>query len=194
MAIELDQLGITQEELQRRVVDAVAARVLTTPYFDADEDGEPIEGAKPSHLQNLLNAKIKATVDDAIGRLCEKHVLPLVNDGLETLIIKETNIYGEQRGEPTTFIEYLVRRSEMYLAEKVSFDGKTQKENGGYSWTGTQTRLTHIVHQHLHYSIETALKGAIATVNSGLASGLAETVKLKMAEIANSLRVEGKTK
>lgn len=92
-----------------------------------------------------------------------------------------------------SFLEYLVDRAEAYLTEKVSFDGKTKAESRGYSWNGTQTRLSYLVDRHLHYSIEKAMKNALANANKAIVQGLEDTVKLKLGEIQKSLKVTVKT-
>lgn len=88
-----------------------------------------------------------------------------------------------------TFIEYLVKRAEAYLTEKVDFQGKSKDENGSYSsFSPSQTRIAHMVHQHLSYSIESAMKNAVQTANSAIAIGIAETVKIKLAEIQKGIQ------
>jgi hypothetical protein len=79
------------------------------------------------------------------------------------------------------------------MQEKVNYEGKGKNEAGSYSWNGTQTRITHMVHQHLHCSIETAMKQALQIATNGIASGLQETVKTKLSEVSQKLKVEVKT-
>ncbi len=75
------------------------------------------------------------------------------------------------------------------MTEKVDSSGKTKEESGSYSFSGTQTRVAHMIHRHLHFNIETAMKEALATANGSIVKGLEETVKLKLAEIAKALKV-----
>lgn len=91
--------------------------------------------------------------------------------------------------------EYLISRAETYLTEQVNYEGKSKSENGSYSsWSGAQTRLTHLVHKHLNYNVESAMKEAIKNANAVIVGGIEHTVRIKLQEVANALKVEVKTK
>lgn len=129
-------------------------------------------------------------IDKAVERIAEKHILPNVDSYIEKLTIQATNQWGEKRGERTTFLEYLIQRANNYLTEMVSFEGKSKSEASGYSWNGTQSRLTHLVHHHLHYSIDKAMKEAVGNVHSKIVPALQETVNKKLSEISIALKTE----
>lgn len=183
--INLEALGFTKEELQRRVIDQIVEQMMHEP--DEDEDGGTF--IRRSDFRQALDKQIKSHIDATVGRLAEQHVLPNVSKYIENLSLVETNAWGEKTKEPVTFIEYLVKRAETYLTEKVDNDGKSKDEAGGYSWSGKQSRVTYLINRHLQYSIETAMKDAVAKANAILVVGLQETAKLKLAEIAQQLRV-----
>jgi hypothetical protein len=182
-AITLESLGFTQEELQERVIERLCQQVLQSTGYD--EDGE--EYSTDSKLAKTLERRVKEHVDLTINAMGEKHVLPNVGTYIENLTLQATNKWGERTGAKVTFIEYLTQRAEAYMAEEVNFEGKP-KGSDSYNWKGTQTRLTHMIHQHLHYSIETAMKNALQIANSAIAEGIEKTVKLKLAEISGSLK------
>lgn len=181
----LESLGFTKAELQQRVIDQIVEQIMHEP--EEDEDGGTF--LRRSEFRVLLDKQIKAHIDATVSRLAEQHVLPNVSQYIENLCLVETNTWGEKVKEPVTFIEYLVKRAEAYLTEKVSFEGKAKSEANGYSWSGTQSRVTYLINRHLHYSIETAMKDAVAKANAVLVSGLQETAKIKLAEIAQKLTV-----
>jgi hypothetical protein len=182
--LTLESIGLTQDELQERLIDALCDRLLTTVYFDDDGD-ETLQG---SRLKKQLQSQVEKKIDAAINAIAEKHILPNVATYLENLVLQQTNEWGEKKREPVTFIEYLVQRAEHYLNETVSHDGKGKAE-GGYQWSGAQTRVAYLVHHHLQYSIETAMKQAVKDANSVIVGGLAETVKMKLKEVSDKLTV-----
>jgi len=186
----LEALGITADELINRIVDKCVEQLMTDVNFD--EDGDEWRGR--SAIASQLDARIKKQIDDTVNALAERHILPNVSAYIENLTLQTTNQWGEKKGQKVTFIEYLTQRAEDYMQEKVNFEGKAKTEAGGYSWNGTQTRITHLVHQHLHYSIESAMKQALQIATSGIATGLQETCKAKLGEIAQQLKVEVKTR
>jgi len=189
MSLDIESLGFTKEELQERVIARICETLLSSVEYDPDDGNEyPIA----SKFKNAIDDRIKKQVNETINQIAEKSVLPNVSAYIEQMTIQQTNGYGESRGTPATFIEYLTARAEAYMQERVDFKGKSKEESGGYSWSGTQTRITYLVHEHLHYSIETAMKGALKIANSAIATGIQETVKLKLAEITEKLKVEVK--
>lgn len=189
MEITLELLGMTKEQMQELVIARAAERLLR---WEVREDGVEVPPTE-SKLGKRLEAVVVKQIDAKVAELAEKHVLPNVSLYVETLVLQETNKWGEKIGKPVTFIEYLVQRAAAYLKENVDFEGKGRDEKDSYLWKGTQTRLTHLVHRHLHYSIETAMKNALTVANGAIATGIAETAKLKLDELSKSLRVEVKT-
>jgi hypothetical protein len=186
MKFDLSALGITQEELQQRVVDKIAEAVLR--YETDDENGDPVW--VESDMKRTMDKLVRERINAEVQRLADAHVLPKVTQMIETITLQQTNKWGEKTGEPVTFIEYLVQRADFYMNESVDFQGKAKGQGDSYSWKGAQTRLTHLVHEHLHYSIEAAMKDAIKSVNAAIVPALAETARLKLAQLAGSLKVD----
>lgn len=186
----LKALGFTQEELQESVIGKIVDRLMEGKLVV--DDGEEFWSESP--FSRHLNKRIKDHIDATVDALAEKHVLPNVTAMVENVTLQKTNQWGEAKDERITFIEYLIQRAEVYLTEKVNFEGKSKKEDRYGSFTGTQTRITHMVERHLHYSIERAMKQAMEAANSVIVGGIEETVKLKLAEVSDKLKVELKTK
>ena len=185
--LTLESLGLTREEISERVVEKIADQLLRASALD--EDGE--EGSAPSAFAKALQRKVTERVNAAVEEIAGRHVLPNVAAYVETLCLQETNKWGEKVGKPVTFTEYLVQRAEAYLREEVNYAGKTRGEDS-YSWTKASTRVAHLVHEHLKYSIEAAMKEALKSANSKIVGGIEEAVKIKLAEVAASLKVETK--
>ena len=190
MNVTLESLGISKDAIEQKLIEHLAQELLTEIQYDYDDDSEY---RARSSLAKKLDALVKQHIDTTIKALADKHVLPNVSSYIENLTLQTTNQWGEKKGAPVTFIEYLTQRAEDYMQEKVNYEGKGKNEAGSYSWNGTQTRITHMVHQHLHYSIETAMKQALQIATNGIASGLQETVKTKLSEVSQKLKVEVKT-
>jgi len=188
-AITVESLGLSTQELSDRLVERMAALLLEQWKEDPDafDDGD---GKTP--FRKRLEKRVLARIDAAIEEIAGRHVLPNVAAYVETLTMQETNRWGEKTGKAMTFVEYLVERAEHYLTEKVNYDGKSQDEArySGSGFSATQTRVAHLIHQHLQYSISTAIGQALKDVNSKIVLGLQETVKLKLAEALAGLKVK----
>lgn len=183
--LSIAELGMTQEELQDRVVKAIADKVMST--VGVGEEGE--EYAMSTSLKRKLDEAARKQIDEAINQLAQTHVLPNVTDYIEKFTIQKTNEWGEKKGQSITFIEYLAQRAQEYMSEKVSFDGKSKSESGSYSFDGKQTRITYLIDKHLQYSIQNFTQTALADANANIVKGITETIKIKLAEVQESIKV-----
>lgn len=190
MSLDLQALGFTQEELQTRVIDQIVERVLTGVYFDEDGD----EVLRNSRFATELNKKIQDRIDTTISAIAEKHVLPNVTQYIEDLTIQETNQWGEKKGVKASFTEYLIGRAQAYMQEQVDHNGSDKSTSRDSYWSGKQTRITYLIHAHLHHHIETAMKDSMKTAMGEIAKGLHETTRLKLNEIAAGMKVAVTTK
>lgn len=185
MSIDIESLGFTKEELQERVIERLCEQFLTTKAIDQFGD----EAEMPTRMRTQLEERIKATINERINAIAEAHILPNVAAYIEELTLQQTTQWGEKKGEPVTFIEYLVARAKAYMQEQVDHDGKSKEEGSSYGWSGKQTRITHLIHAHLQYSISTAMKDALQVATGEIAKGIHETCRLKLNEIAASMKV-----
>lgn len=170
-------------------IDQCVERLLAGVAYD--ENGDPYD--TNSSILRRVKEEMQKTIGEAVTKIADDQMLPIIRDGIEGVVIQETNVYGEAKGKPRTFIEYLVDRAEIYMTEKVDHAGKSKSEAGGYSWNGTQTRITHLIHAHLQYHISTAIANALKEMNQKVGVALADTIKLQLAETLNKLKVNVST-
>lgn len=182
--LSLESLGISQEDLAERLVNKLAEGLLSS--LDYDEDGYEFRGESP--FAKKLNVMVKDRINALVEDLGNKHVLPRVTEMVEGLVLTETNRWGEKTGKSVTFTEYLVQRAEAYMVEPVDYNGK-DKAGGDYNWKASTTRVGHLVHAHLRYSIETAMKAALADANSQIVTGLEGAVKIALGSVRDKLKV-----
>lgn len=192
MAINLEELGITKDDLIERVVESATATLLSGHTFD--EDGEEVQC--DSWLRRELDKSIKTIIDASVQRIAEENVKPVVEAKVDSLVIQDTNSYGEKKGEPMTFVEYLVRRAEQWMTEEVDYDGYSKAEKGrdSYNWRAHKTRCAQIIDKRIEYGVKHAMELAVTNANGTLVAGLAKTAELKLREIADALAVTVKVK
>jgi len=172
--------GEMREQVLSRMVDALLHGVV--------EDGPFSE----SGIASEVSKQVQGRIDELVKAALEREVLPRVDDLVENAVLRETNRWGEPKGEPVTFKEYLVSAAERYLTELVDFQGKP-KGRDSYNWQGKQTRVAHMVHEHLHYSIQSALKKTIADGNKVLVDGIQKTIEENLRQVSARLSVDVKT-
>lgn len=188
--MDLKDLGFTQAELQERVVDRLCEELLDQKAFD--EDGREVY--RTSRYKAEVEKRVVKAIDAAVTKVCDGLIAPRIEDLVNSVTLQKTNEYGEKKGEPVTFIEYLVKRAETYMTEQVDYNGNDKATSRDYNWTGRTTRVAHMVNSHLQFHIETAMKKALADANSAIAKGLEDAVKIKIAEIQAGLKVAVTTK
>ncbi len=186
---QLEALGISRDDIISKVIDRCVENILSTDYYEDDDGGKYRAKAD---VEKRITELCRKRVDEKVQQIADAHILPFVSERIEKLTLQKTNQWGEKAGAPVTFIEYLVARADTYLTEMVNYEGKSKDEVGSYSFSGTQSRITHMINKHLHYSIETAMKNAVQHVNTALSKGLQETVKAKIDEIVSSLKIQTK--
>jgi len=176
--ITLESIGLTQEELQQRLIRALVDELL----FDLEEHED-------SEFRREAEKQVGAAIVARVGQIADAQIVPRIGELIDGTVLQETNKWGEARGEPMTFTEYLVNRAEAYLSEPVDMDGKTREETSFPSSRPGQTRVTYLIDRYLKYTIETAMQAAVKNANDAIAEGLAETCKIKLGEIAKALKV-----
>lgn len=187
MELTLENLGLSREGLAEMVVDQVVQNLL----FSASVDDEGREYPHASDFRDKLKTTITETIHAKVREIGDQHLVPTINGMIENLVLQETTKWGEKRGEPVTFTEYMVQRAEAYLHEEVDFHGKTRAESS-YSWSKSGTRISWLVHRHLQLAVESAMKKALENANAMIVGGIEGAVKIKLAEVANQLKVQVK--
>lgn len=189
MNLTLESLGLSQEDIQERVIERLCEQVLSGKTYDEDGNEEWVD----SQFKRKLDERIKAQVEASISAMAEKHVLPNVSQYVENLMLQETNKWGEKKGSSVTFVEYLVQRAEAYIQEQVDYDGKSKSEKDSYNWSGRTTRIAYLVNAHLHYHIETAMKEALKNANSVIVGGIEAAAKAGLQQALAGLKVAVQT-
>ncbi len=188
MNIDLKALGITEEDLIARIVDSTVSRMLDSIGYDEDGD----EFVDNSRMATRLTEIVQKMIDAKVQALADTHVKPLIASRLESLVLQQTNKWGEKTGQPVTFIEYLTQRAEVYMAEPVDINGKTQNEDR-YNWRQYSTRVAHMMEKYLATSIRIAMEQALKDANASISKGLAEAVKIALADAQAKLKVDVRT-
>lgn len=183
--MKIEDLGFTQEELQNRVINVIAHQAMGMKLDEEDNEHYWSNSLFNKKLQQFIMQHI----DESIRKIAEKYVLPHVTEMVENLVLQETNKWGEKIGKPLTFKEYFVFKAESYMTEQVDLSGKSKNEAKDSYWTGRESRIENMVQGNLKHTIEVAMKDVIKTANNALVGGIQETVRIKLNEISNSIKI-----
>ena len=190
MEITLESLGLTKKAVEKKLLDVLARQIMNGTM--CDEDGEEVQ--VDASFARRLQTHITKQVDETVAEIATRSVLPNVDKYIKELVLQKTNSWGEKKGKGVTFTEYLIQRAEAYMKEEVDYNGKPKNPRDSYSWSASGTRVALMIEKYLHHEIERAMTQAVANANVSIVGGLEKTVKLKLAEIQDKLKVTVETK
>ena len=182
----LEALGVSATDLSDRIVEqAVHALLYSTSYGEDDE-----ESTQASRFKQQIEKRVKDAVDQKIDAMFAEHVLPRVGEIIESADMRKTSHYGEPKGEPMTFKEYIASRAEVYMIEKVDYHGQSKDESkDSYNWRESGPRLTVLMKLYIKDTLEKSAKSAISDVNKVIAKNIEQAAKDAITSCAASLKV-----
>lgn len=193
MAITAKDIGLTDKELQTRVVSGIVESFLHHVQYEDDTNSEYLA---TSPFGRKVNEAVKTAIDEKVQALAELHIIPKVDDLIEDLVITKTNDWGEATGEKWTLVEYLVKSAETYMIEEVDMDGKSKEEvrRRGRSFRGKgYPRISYLVDKNLRYAIEVATEKILKSANEQLVDGLKASVEKSLKNIVDNIKVQVKS-
>lgn len=175
--IALSDLGISSEKLETKLLEILASDFWEKSYAGScDEDG------RYHRLENLILSRLekqtKESVDAAIEKLGAETLGPAIENFIQNYKVQQTNTYGEKKGEPKTFTEYLMDCATMYCVQPVDASGSPSNSYASKD----NTRITYLIDKHLKNEIEKLVKTHIHEANKLFAKGLNETVRMMINE------------
>lgn len=183
----LESLGINPETLGDRIVDQAVEALLRSTGFDPDTEEET---RYESRFKRAIEERIQKAVDEKIGVLAAVHLIPKVSEMIENANLRRTNNYGEAKGEPRTFVEYIAERADAYMSEDVNLQGQSKAEsNDSYQWRSCGPRMTVMMRNYIRDTLEAHAKKALIDVNSVIAKNIEKAARDAIASAAAALKV-----
>jgi len=175
--INLEMLGLTQQEFQDRVIESVSGNLMT--FISVDQDGEwSGDSAFHKSLRKYLDDEITRQVID----FCEKEVGPKIAQRVDELTFPQTNSWGEKKKEPLSFREMVMQKAEKYLHEKVD-------HNGRRDGSGKVTRMLWMIDKHLGFTLGAAIKDAMKNSDDKLSKAIIEAVESSLKDVTGKIGV-----
>ena len=183
----LEALGLNPSDLQDRVVDQAVHTLLYSTGFNPDTEQEV---TYESQFKRAIEAKIQRAVDQKIAEIAAEQIMPRVGEMIEKANMMQTNRYGEPKGEPMTFKEYIAYRAEEYMSEDVDLQGQSKREvSDSYNWRSQGPRLTVLMRNYVKDSMEAAAKSAVTDINKVIAKNIEKAAKDAIAATAANIKV-----
>lgn len=182
----LEALGVSPAELSDRIVDQAVQSLLYSTGFDEDGD----ESSYASKFKQQVEKRVQEAVDAKIAALAAEHVLPRVGEMIESANMRKTSQYGEPKGEPMTFLEYIASRAEVYMSEDVDYHGQSKEESkDSYSWRKSGQRMTVLMKLYIQDTLEKHAKSAISDVNKVIAKNIEQAARDAITAAASAVKV-----
>ena len=215
----LEQIGMTKEELQNRVVCVLVNQIMaqrgifetkplaTGKLVDIQDEGgpeydpetgpyaeePPVRPSVPAQkFSTELAAQCTAMLKAEVAKVADATLQPHAEEIIRTQVLQSTNNWGEKKAEPMTFIEYLVARADKYMQEEVNDKGEVDSDRIIYNRNRPpkQSRLSFMIDEVIKAEIKTAMTDAMKRASGLFAEGLAETLKRKAQIMTESLVVK----
>lgn len=180
--VKLEELGFTKEEILNKTVDRIVDQIMTTTGWDPEDNSEY---AASSQFSTSLQRHCKEAIDKHVSDISEKHIVPKVAEAVEKFKYQECNNWGEKKGKELSFIEYMEIKAENYMQEEVDYNGKRDSWNDGKR----QSRLCHIIEEYIQYEVKRGVESATSDMSKQLEQALGTTLRLKLAEISDKIKV-----
>lgn len=174
----LEALGLTKEELQERIIDNAVETLLSRKGCDDDEF--------ESTLVQKIGTKIEAKLNQVCDAFIEKTVGPHVTAHIENAVLHPTDNWGNSKGDPKTFTEYVIARFDAYLKERVNNSGEVDRYRDN-----TIERGAWLVTKHIRGVIEQIIKDsigtALATIKGGIEGQIKSTLDRTFVEVSTKV-------
>lgn len=166
----LEALGVSPEELGDRIVDQAVNALLSSTGFNPDSEEET---RYESRFKKEIESRVQKAVTEKIAALAEVHLVPKVGEMIENANLRQTNNYGEAKGEPMTFIEYIAMRAGAYMSENVDYNGQSKEESSSsHNWRSCGPRMTVMMKMYIRETMESHAKKAVTDVNAVFAQAI----------------------
>jgi hypothetical protein len=177
----LDELGISKEDLESRIIDELLEHHVRTTDYRYDET-----------FQN----KLKDIIDSKITDYIDREVSPRIEERLNTLVLREYTKWGDIRPgvEPKTLTEYLLERIDQYITEDVDEQGLSRSEFNalakyGPGWTKKGNRINFLISQIIQVNFKEEFTNIIRGVHKNITIGLEEVVRENLKRVSESFTI-----
>jgi hypothetical protein len=157
MSLEiLRQMGMTDEQIQEKLLDTIASRFLSSTHPDVFDDEDDYELAfnensddlsdeeragrqtqvealrKEASIHKLLGTHLRRHFEKmfagAVSSLGTQFVQPILQEMISKKVFQHTNTWGEPKGDPKTSMEFLESHCKNYLLEEVDENLQSKEE------------------------------------------------------------------
>jgi len=188
--MDLQELGITKEELVNRLVQKLADEIMQEKHTAYDDDGEYSGSySGKSRFAKKLAERLDEVVDAKVETLITNTIEPDISTRVDELVLQATNRWGEKRGHPVTLAEYVTGIADAYLNEPVDWEGRT-KADGGYGWKAAGPRMMSIVDKYLQHHVAVEIQTMLKKLNEKLLPSFKSLVSQKLSDIAKDLNIQ----
>jgi hypothetical protein len=184
----LNSLGLSAEEIERKIIQQCTDDLMRQYY--THEDGESAGHGK-STIVEKLEEKMAERIDAALEKVVSERFSAQLPQLLADFIFTPTSRYGEKKGKPRTFLEYVTDHAKEWAEQRVNDQGSVVGKDQ-YSYSNHKTRFQRLLDEKVSADVNAALAQILKDGHSILITGLADELKRRMTEMAESLARRGR--
>ena len=176
-------LGISQEEMIEKVVDAMSDKILAAPDDDMDN----------THYRNTIIEKldmvIAERIESEVRKNFDRHVTPRIEEMIADMTFTKTNNWGERAGKTLTLREFLIEKAEAYMGEDVNAQGHSKSQCRGHSFYGAGNRLSVMIDNHLEAEFKRVVDDIYQIANKGFEDGIKAEMTRAIEDVSKRMQV-----
>lgn len=180
MTIPLEALGFSREEIQNKIVDAAVEDLLSG--VSVDDEGNAHRMA--SRLRESFNTELTQRIADTVSNLVSTLVTP---EYIRATTFPRYSKYGEKKGDPLTFKEFVEQCVSKILDAKVDDSGKIL-EPGSYGYDRGKHFMSGLVEKAVERELREAIQKGLINIQQEVTNALKAAATEIITKITASIK------
>jgi len=180
--MDLKELGFTQEELQQKVVETIVHDLMKQKNYDYDEDCACLgDSAFSRKLSSMMDDKI----EESMRAMFEQKASGEIKVMIDEFIINHTDKCGEKINESESLSQFIVKKAESILNERVKFNGV---KSDSYNSRDTTTRLEYMFNKAFDGKVSKLIDESVDHIKQTIENSLEESIQQRISTAFTKMR------
>jgi hypothetical protein len=175
MALTAEDIGLSQDEVQSRVVEAIADQIVTTASCDDEGNVHKRRASFVTRMENTVESVIRQRAEKLIDSQLEAVIDKILSSGFQPV-----DSYGEPKGEKTTLRDMIKKKAEAFLSERVDKNGKTADRYADPVGTRLDVAMQKHVDGVCTATVQNELKTAVEAAKGKIGTMVAKVIVEKL--------------
>lgn len=178
--IPFEALGISRDELINKIVDAAVEDLLSS--VSTDDEGNSYKMS--SRLREDFNTELTKRISSTVSGLVDSLVTP---EYIRTTTFPRYSKYGEKKGDPLTFKEFVEQCVNKILDSRIDDSGKIL-EPGSYGYDRGKHFMSGLVEKTIERELREAIQKGLINIQQEVTNALKAAATEIITKITASIK------